>query len=216
MKIFSKCIIILILLSYAGSHPKFMLTGSPHKAFLQDAQLKHPINDFTQLKISNIAEINLNYISIENPVVYLLAKGELEEDTEEVLEEELVQEKAISQESVKEQKAKPKPDYSNLTTIPYNILAGEYASLKEEKFKAELYPKRIADIPNELAITAKKNKKLVVLGTKKGDNKQYLIIQKDKVSIFERAIKSGKTIKFVFSPVALYNSCPVIELIDII
>lgn len=216
MKIFSKCIIILILLSYAGSPPKFMLTGSPHKAFPQDAQLKQTIDDFAKFNKSNITEINLNYFSIENPAAYLLTKVELEEDTEEVLEEELIQEKATPQKSVEEQKAKPKPDYSNLTTIPYNILAGEYAGLKEEKFKAELYPKRIADIPNELAITAKKSKKLVVLGTKKGDNKQYLIIQKDKVGIFERAIKSGKTIKFVFSPVALYNSCPVIELIDII
>ena len=80
-----------------------------------------------------------------------------------------------------------------------------------------MYPIKVTEFPAVLKRYAKKNKQLIRIGTKKGDNIMYLISESQKTSQLLRYLKTKKRLAFVYTPITLYKQTyPVVELIDII
>jgi hypothetical protein len=241
MKTLLKCSVCFLIISCAGSYSKFIKTGTPFNFLPEDREIKIlPEGDLTKYEEVGIAEVKNPDKEIRVTEAKRLAKengGEsimpvskdsnddkqnfrvlvqVKED-EEIKEAEA--EELPEEEPVKEQPkpvVKEKPDYSNLPFVPYRILAEECVNLKGEKFRAAFYPKKIMDVPNGLLSQTGKNKKLVELDSKKGLNKIYLIVPVKGTKVFQRMISKKKQLKFVYSPVSLYGTIPVVKFLDVI
>jgi hypothetical protein len=239
MKVIIKCSVLFIFISCASSYSKFIQTGTPFNFLPADREIKVlPEGDTGKFEEVGIAEIKNPDKEARISEAKRLAKehgGEsvmpvsknsgddrqnfrvlvqVKEDEEEIeIEEELPEEVKVQPKSVV---TKEKPDYSNLPVVPYRILAEECSNLKDEKFRAGMYPKAMFDVPKDLLSYTGKNKKLLELSTKKGDNKVLLIISGKNTQAFKRMIIMKRVLNFVYSPVVSYGSIPVVRLLDVI
>jgi hypothetical protein len=240
MKTVLKCLFLLVLISCAGSYSKFIQTGTPFNFLPQDREIKLlPEGDLSKYEEVGIAEIKNpdkearlseakrlakehggeSVMPISNDsnddkqnfrvLVQVKEDEEIEAEGEDLPEEEV-------KEPPKAAVTKEKPDYSNLPVVPYRILAGEISNLKNEKFKAMMYPKVIFDVPKDLLYHAGKNKKLLELTAKNGGSQLFMIISAKNSAAFQRLILKKRELKFVYSPVIMYRSVPVVRFLDVI
>ncbi len=109
-------------------------------------------------------------------------------------------------------------DYSTLPRASFRLLVNDYKSLEGKMFRGALMPKKIYKIPSSLKSVAGIDDRLVMLTTKSGKLKIYLIINKALVPDFINKIKAGETLDFVYSPAGVYSSgkvdYPVLDFIE--
>lgn len=113
----------------------------------------------------------------------------------------------------------PVNENKKLPRATYRLLTEEFRMLKGEKFKGYLYPKwYYKRIPRELRRYAGKDKRLLLLGTKRGKYRLLLIVPSDMTVIIKKKIKAKEELDFIYSPVALYRKrgiiYPVLEYIN--
>ena len=239
MKTLIKCMILIFLLSCAGTYSRFRLTGTPYSPQPENKEIKviesGDTSKYEEIGIAEVknsdrgARINeAKRLARENggEAIMPVPEQNKESDVEafrvlmpipEETKEQPYEEKKIEEEKKAEAPPveKTKPDYSNLSVVPYNILVGEFANLTGEKFRDSMYPVKFVKVPKDM--TADKNSRLVQLETKKGGNSVYLLINKNRVKEFKDIIKSGKKTNFAYTPALLYKGrVPILKLIDVI
>lgn len=239
MKTLIKCMILIFLAACSGTYSRFRLTGVPYSPLPENKEINvvqsGDNNKYEEIGIAEVknssreARINeAKRLARKNggeAIMPLPHENEEKADVEEFrvlmpLPEDIT-EKPVEEEKPVEIKPEPipaikeKPNYGNLSAVPYKILVGEFPNLTGEKFRDSMYALKFVKVPKDLS--AEKNSRLVQLETKKGGNSVYLIINKDRVNEFKNIIKSGKKTKFAYTPVVLYQGrVPVLKLIDVI
>jgi hypothetical protein len=109
-------------------------------------------------------------------------------------------------------------DYSSIPRATYNQLITKYKSLKGKLFRGTLYPKKIYKIPSSFKLEPGMGDRLVLLTTKKGTGKLFLLINKNNIPSLKNKINSGELLDFVYTPVQTYTAKsgkhPVIRLVE--
>jgi hypothetical protein len=108
--------------------------------------------------------------------------------------------------------------YKNLPRATYKLLVNDYRTLKGELFKGSLYPKRYYPIPARLRSLAGRDKQMLLVTTRSGKYKLFLLVPKNMNSKFKGMIRQGKKLNFVYSPVDIYvtrrGRYPVLKYVD--
>lgn len=108
--------------------------------------------------------------------------------------------------------------YKNLPRATYKLLVNDYRTLKGELFKGSLYPKRYYPIPSRLRSLAGRDKQMILVTTRSGKYKLFLLVPTNMNSKFKGMIRQGKRLNFVYSPVDIYvtrrGRYPVLKYID--
>ncbi len=109
-------------------------------------------------------------------------------------------------------------DYAAIPRATYKQLITNYKALNGKLFRGSLYPKKIYKIPTSLKLSPGEGDRLVVLTTKSGANKLYLLINKSSIPNLKNKINSKKILDFVYTPVQIYTSKagkhPVIKFVE--
>ncbi|GEM_PF-481466 len=108
--------------------------------------------------------------------------------------------------------------YKNLPRATFKLLVNDYRTLKGELFKGSLYPKRYYPIPVRLRSLAGRDKQMLLVTTRSGRYKLFLLVPKNMNSKFKGMIRQGKRFNFVYSPVDIYvtrrGRYPVLKYVD--
>jgi hypothetical protein len=97
-------------------------------------------------------------------------------------------------------------DYSGLPRATYGELVNNYKTLEGKKFRGALIPKKIYKVPASLETVAGTDDRLVMLTTKSGRSRLFMLINKSRIPDFVTMIKAGETLEFVYSPAGVYSS----------
>jgi hypothetical protein len=112
----------------------------------------------------------------------------------------------------------PALDYKTIPRATYKQLITNYKSLNGKLFRGTLYPKKIYKIPSSFKLEPGTGDRLVLLTTKRGTGKLYLIINKNNIPAVRNKISSGDLLDFVYTPVQTYTAKtgkhPVLKLVE--
>ncbi len=107
------------------------------------------------------------------------------------------------------------PIYGALARLTYNKLQENGADVKGQNFRGASFALKLFKIPEDLGIDAGADKRMVMLATRSGENKLFLVIPADKEKFFQDLIKSDKVFEFVYTPLGIYKEkFPVLQFVD--
>jgi hypothetical protein len=107
------------------------------------------------------------------------------------------------------------PVYGKLPRMTYKKLLENGADVKGQNFRGASLALKMYAIPDDLDIQLKANQKMVMLATRSGENKLFLVIPSDREKWAQEMIKGDKVFEFVYTPLGLYKSMfPVLQFVD--
>ena len=108
--------------------------------------------------------------------------------------------------------------YKDLPRATYKLLINDYRTLKGELFRGSLYPKRYYPIPVRLRSLAGRDKQMLLVSTRSGKYKLFLLVPTNMNDKFKGMIRQGKRLNFVYSPLDVYvtrrGRFPVLKYVD--
>ncbi|HNV45819.1 MAG TPA: hypothetical protein PKJ16_02180 [Spirochaetota bacterium] len=110
-------------------------------------------------------------------------------------------------------------DFGKLPRATYKMLVHDYRDLKDEKFRGSLYPVRfVKRPPRALRRHGGEDDAVLLMSTKSGRSRLYVIVPEEKVDDIKESIKERARINFIYTPVSLHTErgkrYPVLRLID--
>lgn len=140
-----------------------------------------------------------------------------------VEEEPVVEEipsKKFSRKKIAEKSTEP-VDNNNLPRAQYRLLVEEYAALRDEKFKSELYPAKIIwSIPAEIKSLVGKDELLIIAETSNKNHKIYITLPVSMKDDIKEDIENEELLSIVYSPIGVYElkgkKYPVLKYIETI
>lgn len=110
------------------------------------------------------------------------------------------------------------PDYSSLKRATFKQLVEDYNSLREEMFRGELYPRKFYKVPFKFREFAGRSDRLLLLTTRSGKLRVYMIVPGNKLAGIREKIRNKKPLDFVYSPVDVHRTkrgtWPILKFID--
>jgi hypothetical protein len=107
------------------------------------------------------------------------------------------------------------PIYGKLPRLTYNKLLENGGDIKGRNYRGASFALKLFKIPDDLGISIDATKRMVMLATRSGENKLFLVVPSDREKFFQTLIKSDKVFEFVYTPLGIYKEkFPVLEFID--
>jgi hypothetical protein len=107
------------------------------------------------------------------------------------------------------------PVYGKLPRVTYKKLLENNSDIKGQNFRGASLALKMYAIPDDLGIQLAPGQKMVMLATRSGENKLFLVIPSDREKWALEMIKSDKVFEFVYSPLGLYKAMfPVLQFVD--
>ncbi len=107
------------------------------------------------------------------------------------------------------------PIYGKLARLTYNKLQENGSDIKGQNFRGASFALKLFKVPDDLGLDVTTDKRMVMLATRSGENKLFLIIEAGREKFFQDLIKSDKVFEFVYTPIGIYKEkFPVLQFVD--
>ncbi|HEY1405112.1 MAG TPA: hypothetical protein VF857_00745 [Spirochaetota bacterium] len=107
------------------------------------------------------------------------------------------------------------PIYGKLPRLTYNKLLENGADVKGQNFRGASFALKLFKVPEDIGLDIGADKRMVMLATRSGENKLFLVVTPEKEKYFQDLIKSDKIFEFVYTPLGIYkDKFPVLQFVD--